>query len=63
MTWTDEKLNAAEEAVVKLSETTDLTDKGIVDVIVDGLAMKYKGKLPDNLYVLVDELRATFDVY
>jgi len=63
MTWTDEKLNAAEEAVVKLSEATDLTDKEIVDVIADGLAMKYKGKLPDNLYELVDELRATFDAY
>ena len=50
MTWTDEKLNVAEEAVVKLSEATDLTDKEIVDVIADGLAMKYKGKLPDNLY-------------
>jgi flavodoxin len=63
MTWTDKQLNDAEEAVTKLTEATNLTDKEIVDVIADGFAIKYKGKLPDNIYDLIDELRATFDAY
>ena len=36
MTWTDKQLNDAEEAVTKLTEATNLSDKEIVDVIADG---------------------------
>ena len=59
MTWTDKELNDAEEAVTKLTEATSLTE----EEIADGFAMKYRGKLPDNIYDLIDELRATFDAY
>jgi hypothetical protein len=57
------ELNDAEEAVTKFAESTGLSEKEVVEVFVDGLAMFYKGKLPNRLYDLIDELRATFDAY
>jgi hypothetical protein len=63
MTWTDKELNDAEEAVTKFVEATGLSEKEVVEVFADGLAMFYKGELPDRLYDLIDELRATFDAY
>lgn len=61
MTWTDWQLNDAEEAVEKLSNATNLEFEEIIDVIHDGFSMKYKGSIPDHIYELIDELRATFD--
>ena len=63
MNWTSKQLNDVEESVAILSQATGLLEKEIVDVIVDGLAMKYKGKIPANFLDLIDELRATFDAY
>jgi hypothetical protein len=63
MHWTNKQLIDAEEAVTKLTEATNLTDEEIVNVIADGFAMKYHGKLPDSISELIEELRATFDVY
>jgi len=63
MTWTDKQLNDAEEAVVKFSEATEFSHKEVVNIFADGLELKYSGKLPDGIYDLVDELRATFDAY
>jgi len=63
MTWTDKQLNDAEEAVVKFSEASGLSHKEVVNIIADGLDVKYNGKLPDVIYDLIDELRATFDAY
>lgn len=63
MNWTYKQLNDAEEAIIKLTEATNLSDKEIIDVIEDGFIMKYEGNLPDDIYDLIDELRATFDAY
>lgn len=63
MTLTNKQINDAEEAVIKLTEATNLSNREIIDVIADGFVMKYKGKLPHNIYDLIDELRATFDAY
>ena len=63
MNWTDKQLNDAEEAIVKLSESTGLSLEEVVEIIADGFAMKYKGKLPDDKRELIEELRATFDAY
>jgi hypothetical protein len=37
--------------------------KDVIRVYALENAMKYKGKLPDNIYDLIDELRASFDAY
>ncbi len=63
MSFTDKQLNDAEEAVTKLASAINLTDKEIVEVIIDGLVVKYMGPIPDNINPLIDELRATFDAY
>lgn len=63
MTCTDKELNDAEESVTKFVEATRLSEKEVVEVFADGLAMFYKGNLPNRLRDLIDELRATFDAY
>jgi len=63
MNWTDKQLNDVEEAVNKLSDATNLSEGEIIDIIEDGFSMKYKGRLPDDIYDLIGELRATFDAY
>ena len=62
MSLTNRQLNDAEEAVSKLAEASNLDDKEIVEIIADGFAMKYKGKLPAEISELIEELRATFDI-
>lgn len=63
MNWTDKQLNDAEEAVTSFTKATGFSEKEVVNVIAGGLEMKYNGRLPDNIYDLIDELRATFDAY
>ena len=63
MAFTEKQINDAEEAVVSLTQATNLTDKEIVDVITDGFTMKYNGNLPKDIFDLIDELKATFDCY
>ncbi len=63
MAYSNKELNAADEAVEKLVEVTKLTEREIIDVLENGFAMKYKGKLPSDIVELIDELRASFDVY
>jgi hypothetical protein len=63
MAFTERQINDAEEAVVSLTQATNLTEEEIVDVIADGFYMKYNGNLPKDIFDLIDELRATFDCY
>jgi hypothetical protein len=55
MAFTEKQINDAEEAVVSLTQATNLTDKEIVDVITDGFTMKYNGNLPKDIFDLIDE--------
>lgn len=63
MKWSYSQLNDIEEAIIKLSETTNLPEVEILEVIEDGFEIKYQGNLPNNIRNLIDELRSTFDVY
>jgi len=63
MHWTDKDLNNAEEAVTKFVEATGFSERQVVEIFTDGLAMFHKGRLPDRMVELINELCATFDTY
>lgn len=63
MNITDTQLNDAEESVTKLAEATGLDPAVIVDVLNDGFSIRYRGKLSSHIHDIIEELRATFDVY
>jgi hypothetical protein len=53
----------SEEAVFNLVEAFGISEREAVELIHTGISFHYEGKIPNEVWELLDHLRATFDVY